>query len=237
MNRYIKDYDPSSITNLLLLSHDWDVIELSFTVDEQKLLAWYNYVTETFKDLEFTFFDDRYVKPEYLPNSEGYYGYANKLYGHIGSWTLDWPCERDIPLPPGFAAKMELYPELLSGKPYKLQEKFKVGYLKELTDKLGESAFRFSRITKHETGSKLLGHIDRAYEAVRVHFPIISSEESTFSFGDNLDRHYSFKPGHVYLINASVWHATNNTGPTRAHIISDPSTDAILRLVNTKGAL
>jgi hypothetical protein len=36
------------------------------------------------------------------------------------------------------------------------------------------------------------------------------------------------------LINASVWHSTVNEGETRSHIISDPTIEKVLKLVNTR---
>jgi hypothetical protein len=37
--------------------------------------------------------------------------------------------------------------------------------------------------------------------------------------------------GNIYIINATIPHATINNGPSRAHIISDPSIDKMLRLL------
>jgi hypothetical protein len=235
MQRFFVNYNPSSITNEFLNSDSWDVIELPFTVDKTKLEGWYYYITKAHSDLEFSFFNNQYIKEEYLPDETGKYGYSKGIYGEVTSWGLDWPAETSLPVPPPFAAKPEYYPELFDGRPYKLQEKYKLGYFLDLCKTLGESTFNRSRITQHADGAGILGHVDGPGGCIRLHIPIVSHIGSKFLYGENLDREYSFETGKVYLINSSVWHATTNTGGFRAHIISDPSLTTISDLLKIKG--
>jgi uncharacterized RmlC-like cupin family protein len=238
MKRYIVDYDPKEITEDFLSGLDWDIIELPITVDTDKLLEWYNYVTTTYANLEFSFFNNPYIKEQHVPQSvKSLYGYSNRLHGPISSWGLDWPAETDLPIPPPFAAKEEFYPELSQGLPFKIQEKYNIMYFKTLIEALGSDAFKQSRITQHYAGAGILGHVDGNYRCLRVHIPIITHPKSKFLYGDKLERSYTLTAGKVYLINASVWHSTTNEDKTRSHIISDPTIEKVLKLVNTRIAV
>ena len=235
MQRYIVDYDPGKITEEFLSSLDWDIIELPITVDSKKLLEWYTYVTTAYADLEFSFFNNPYIKEQYSAyNKDSLYGYNERIYGPVTSWGLDWPAETNLPIPPPFAAKPEFYPELEQKLPYKIQDKYLVGYFKTLVDTLGSETFKQSRITHHYSGAGILGHTDGNYRCLRVHIPIVTHPGSKFLYGENLERAYTFQTGKVYLINASVWHSTVNEGETRSHIISDPTIEKVLDLINTK---
>ena len=231
MERYIVNYNPADIDREFLQSLDWDIIELPITVDINKLLNWYSVIVTNFSQLEFSFFDNPYIKKEFLPDSQGMHGYSKKLYGGISSWGIDWPAETELPIPPPFAALPEYYPELFDNSVYRIQTKYKIGYFKELINRFGYDAFRYSRITKHNRGAGILGHVDGNAPALRLHIPIISNDGSKFLFGENLERSYSFNVGKVYILNASVWHSTENTKATRAHIISDPPFNKIAELV------
>lgn len=238
MNRFISNYNPADITAEFLGSLDWDIIEMPITVDKDKLLEWYNYVTKTYANLEFSFFDNPYIKEQYAPTtSDALYGYNNRIYGRVASWGLDWPAETDLPIPPPFAAKEEYYPELNQKLPYRIQDKYLVGYFKTLVDALGAEAFTQSRITHHYPGAGILGHTDGKDTCLRVHIPIVTHSGSRFLYGKDLERSYTFELGKVYLINASVWHATVNEGAIRSHIISDPQIETVLKLINTKAEL
>lgn len=237
MSRFIADYNHQTIDEAFLSSTDWDVIQLKFTVNQQLLVEWYNFVTSLYPNLEFSFINNNTVKEQYFTTGESTYGYSNRIYGKVTSWAIDWLTESDLPIPPPFAAKEEVFPEILSNTEYNLQKKYNIGYFNKLVNELGRDTFRFSRITKHDTNSGILGHVDGGTKTLRLHIPIVSSTKSVFSWGDNLERRYSFVPGNVYIINASVYHATENTGPTRAHIISDPPTEKLLDLLSITGSL
>lgn len=238
MTRFITNYNPKDITEQFLGSLDWDIIELPITVDKDRLLDWYNYVTTTYADLEFSFFNNPYIKEQYAPIApDSLYGYNNRIYGRVASWGLDWPVETNLPIPPPFAAKEEYYPELAQKLPYRIQDKYLVGYFKVLVDTLGASTFIQSRITHHYPGAGILGHVDGNKLCLRVHIPIVTHPNSKFLYGNKLERSYTFDAGKVYLINASVWHSTINEGEIRSHIISDPQIETVLKLVNTKAAL
>lgn len=237
MEKFVTAYNPNDITESVLTSLDWDVIELLFTVDAKRLQQWYSVVLEKYSKLEFSFYNNPYIKEQYLPDDNGFYGYSKGIYGMVTSWGLDWPAETDLPIPPPFAAKLEHYPELAESRPYKIQEKFNFDYFAQLHNTLGHEAFKYSRITRHADGAGILGHIDGASNCIRLHIPIISHNGSKFLYGDNLERSYTFTAGNAYLINTSVRHSTTNAGQERSHIISDPPMNKILDLVSTTGQL
>jgi len=46
--RYIKNYKPETITPEFIDSQDWDLIELPWTIDAEKLENWYNEVDKKY---------------------------------------------------------------------------------------------------------------------------------------------------------------------------------------------
>jgi uncharacterized RmlC-like cupin family protein len=213
-------------TKEYLHSKEWDVINCGISFDVDKLVAWYETVCEKYQDLKFDFSIGHVLSEEYKNSN----GYNDALRGDISSWTIDWPTEKNIPIPPTFAANDELFPELKVDIPFKIQERYKFGYFNDICKMLGEDIFCRSRITVHNTGAEIKKHVDDG-QGLRLHIPIISNNESKFLFGDNLNREYTMEAGNIYIINATIPHATINNGPSRAHIISDPSIDKMLRLL------
>mgnify|MGYP002632252723 CR=1 FL=1 len=195
---------------------DWDFFELDINIDVEKLRTWYYEVDQKFPNLKFSFALTDYT----LPNTK-----QSILHGGIHSFGMAWPVDQDLPIPPRYAARPDLYPETLMtedefGAQMKVMEKYKFGYFKELLDTLGEDTFSWSRITVHDPASKIDPHIDGA-RTIRLHIPIITNDEAWFGWGD---KKYIFTPGKVYLINTSKEHYTVNEGnTTRAHIISHPA--------------
>lgn len=213
-------------TKEYLYSKEWDVIKCDTTLNVDKLVDWYTTIFKNYQSLRFDFSINEVLKDKYKNSN----GYNNVLKGNISSWTIDWPTEKNIPIPPTFAANDELFPELKVDIPFKIQERYKFGYFKDICRKLGEDIFCRSRITVHNTGAEIKKHVDDG-QGLRLHIPIISNNESKFLFGDNLNREYTMEAGNIYIINATIPHATINNGPSRAHIISDPSIDKMLRLL------
>lgn len=218
------------ITEKYLLSDSWDIINCKISLDVDGLVDWYNIICEAYKHLRFDFSVSSVLKEEYVTKDDTY-GYDNVLKGNIFSWTLDWPVEKELPIPPVFAANEDLFPELKENQKFVLQEKYKFGYFNDVCKKLGSDFFKYSRITVHDTNAVIEKHTD-GIKGIRVHIPIISNNESKFLFGEKLDREYVLEPGNVYIINTQVPHSTVNKGPTRAHIITDPGIDKILGLLN-----
>jgi hypothetical protein len=213
-------------TKEYLHSKEWNIIKCKTTLDVDKLVEWYNAISTNYENLKFDFSINEVLKDEYKNSN----GYNDVLKGKISSWTIDWPMEKDIPIPPPFAANNKLFPELKIELPFKIQERYKFGYFKDMCRKFGEDMFCRSRITVHDTGAEIKKHTDD--HGLRLHIPIVSNKESKFLFGDRLNKQYVMEVGYMYFINATVPHSTINNGPTRAHIISDPGIDKILELLN-----
>ena len=231
MTQYVKT--SNILDKEFLLGTDWDLIELDITTSVDELVSWYNTITEKYDYLRFDFSLKHLLKDQYATGVYDSYGFENVLQGGIYSWSLDWPIEKDIPIPPTFSAKTDLFPELEQNLKFVIQEKFKFGYFSKLCKTLGEDAFCFSRITQHDSDARIAKHVDAGL-GLRVHVPIVATNASRFLFGDSLDRSYTFEPGKTYIINAKIPHCTINQGPVRAHIISDPSVDKLLDLMKMR---
>lgn len=231
MSRHLKVTE--SIDRDFLLGNEWDLLEFDICIDDLKITNWYREVTEKYIHLRFDFSQEALLKTQYATGTDKTYGLENALQGKIYSWTLDWPVEKELPIPPMFAADPNIFPELDQNTEFKIQNKYKFGYFKKICDVLGEDTFRFSRITVHDTDAKIFKHVDYGL-GLRLHIPIISNTASRFLFGDLLDRSYGFDVGRVYLINAKIPHCTINQGDPRVHIISDPGIDKLMDLLNMK---
>ena len=192
---------------------DWDFIKLNFDIDLEKLHSWYYEVIQQFPNLKF--------------NSSMTHLITNidVVTEGVNCWGMSWPVEQDLPIPPKYAARPDLYPETTVtdeefGPKMKIMERYKFGYFNELLNKLGEDTFSYARIAAHEPGAVIHPHTDGAH-TIRLHIPIITNDEALFCWGD---KKYNFKPGCVYLINTAPEHSTINNGDTtRAHIISYPT--------------
>jgi hypothetical protein len=205
----------------LRASKDWDFIELNFKIDVEKLQGWYAEVNNKFPHLKFSFDLTDYV----LPNIK-----QSILYGGVHSFGMSWPAEQNLPIPPKYAARPDLYPETAMsesefGSKMKVMERYKFGYFKELLDELGEDTFSWSRITVHDPDARIDPHIDGP-GTIRLHIPITTNDHAFFYWSD---RKYNFVPGKVYLINTGITHSTANEGKSeRTHIISHPANVAWL---------
>lgn len=197
-------------------STDWDFIELKVNIDVEKLNAWYSEVNQKFPTLKFSFALTDYT----VPNTK-----QSILNGGVHSFGMSWPVEQDLPIPPKYAARPDLYPETLLpeeefGSKMKVMQRYKFGYFKELLDRLGEETFSWSRITVHDPSASISPHIDGP-GTIRLHIPIATNDNAFFCWDE---RKYNFVPGKVYLINTGTTHSTINEGNSeRAHIISHPA--------------
>tara|TARA_B110000503_G_scaffold28131_1_gene44929 strand:+ start:10891 stop:11562 length:672 start_codon:yes stop_codon:yes gene_type:complete len=204
----------------LELDNSWHFIELkNMPIDVPKLVKWYNDVLETMPHLRFNFNRTDLVLPGAMQNI---------LLGPIHSFGISWPVEKDLPIPPKYAARPELYPETVVdntvfGSQMKVMERYKFGYFKELYELYGEDFFSWSRITIHDAGAKIDPHEDVQVgdDMYRIHIPIVANSDAMFYWGDTA---YNFEVGKAYLINTSITHSTNNKGSTeRTHIIAHPA--------------
>jgi hypothetical protein len=196
---------------------DWHFIELNMPLNIAKLQNWYAEVLETLPHLRMNPFQTNFLKPDALQDN---------LIGGLHSFGISWPVEQDLPIPPRYAARPELYPEVLLGDDdefgasMRVMEKYKFGYFKELYDIYGDDFFSWARITVHDSGARIDPHIDGGVHLFRLHIPIVTNDDAMFYWGDTP---YNFKVGKAYLINTGITHSTNNRGNTeRAHLISHP---------------
>lgn len=235
----------------ILEQDNWDIIKIDLGIDLNNLKDWHEKVTSEYSELWFNFADHTYIKEDYYlenlestltkdnDNVSGYDGgkhireyiYSqHKGEGSILCMQLSWMCEKDIPIPPKWAAKPELFPELETESHMHIQEKFYFGYFKELHDRLGEDTFRDCVIRYHTPGAVLPKHTDGPAPSYRLHIPIISHGKNYFLFGENLERKYVFEEGYAYLINTSVPHQTGNEDSVRSHIQCKPTYNEALEL-------
>jgi|TARA_B110000908_G_C10096805_1_gene376696 hypothetical protein len=200
--------------------NNWHFIELTnMPINVPKLIKWHNTVLETMPHLRFGMDRTDLVKTGIL---------KNMLIGSMHSFGLSWPVEQDLPIPPKYAARPNLYPETLVddfvfGSQMKVMERYKFGYFKELFDLYGEDFLSWSRITIHDAGAKIDPHEDTEVGSsmYRIHIPIITNEDAMFYWGET---GYNLKVGKAYLINTSITHNTHNKGSiTRSHLIAHPA--------------
>lgn len=198
-------------------NNDWHFIELKMPIDVDRLTKWYSDMLQTMEHLRFNPSKTEYIKPNSLQSN---------LIGGLHSFGISWPVEKDIPIPPRYAARPDLYPETeeeqtIFGTKMKVMERYKFGYFKELYDTYGEDFLSWSRVSVHDPDSRIDPHIDGTTHLFRIHIPIVTNDNAMFYWGDTP---YNFKVGKAYLINTSITHCTHNKGDTeRAHIITHPA--------------
>ena len=226
---------PSFLQNSL----EWDIVELGFRVDVEKLNSYYDFITKNFEHLCFSFDSKEYLKKEVYDTfmKEGRVG---NYLGNVSAWSVSWPVERDIPCPSKSQANFDMYPELENidfskdvndfyfSKP---QKKYMTGFLIDLVDTLGYECLRQILIARHPPGLQVKTHIDGQIN--KIHLPIVTNDKAYFTFGKNQDRIYNMKQGYAYLINTSVPHGTINLGNTdRVHLLSRVDNEAVRSLLN-----
>lgn len=204
----------------LEIDNSWHCIELkNMPIDVPRLQQWYRDVLEKMPQLRFNFNRTDLVKPGVMQNI---------LLGPIHSFGISWPVEKELPIPPKYAADPNLYPETqvennVFGPQMRVMEKYKFGYFKDLYELYGEEFFSWSRITIHDPGAKIEPHEDAQVgdNMYRIHIPILTNPDALFCWGDAA---YNFEVGKAYLINTSIIHNTVNNGLTeRTHIIAHPA--------------
>lgn len=234
MDRIITNYNPDDITyDFLYNTNDWDMIELKYKLDIDKLTNWYKQLCIDFEFMRFEF--NKF--PEKLELSvskrmveEGYCGY---YCGPIDGITLAWPKERYEPLPPPVQANLDIFPEVKYETfidDAKIMTKFNAGYLKEMVEVLGEDSFRQTIITTHHPGMYIRQHIDS--KVLKLHIPVETHENAFFHFGENKERKYHMKLGNIYILNTGDWHGTTNeSDKKRSHIITRVLPEQIQKII------
>lgn len=241
---------PSQVDMSVLESLEWDIIILDKTIDIEKLAEWYNNVISNLDYLKFNFqtcFD--YVKQDvnnkFITDTNDHEWERKRQYELLqNSWTLTWPVQHNVPLPPPWAANLDFFTELQKyfdseGRPIKdfdykdnnYLTQFYFGEWKNIVTEIRDYIYN-PRITQHMPGHILDPHTD-GYIA-RMHIPI-TYDNSKFYWGEMWNREYKFEPGKVYIINSKVLHSTTNFGPIpRANIISDIHENSLMDLVKWK---
>ena len=236
MNRIIKDYDPinHNITlEFLYETNDWDLIEINYKIDSDRLVQWFNEFEKDFSQCKFSFNEMSESLNLELSKEMVDKGYCGVYCGPIDGYTLAWPIERYEPLPPPKQCNPKKYPEVNYDTFYndaKIMSKYRRGYLAELVDTLGEDSFKQLVITSHHPGMYIRQHIDS--KILKLHIPIITSEQAFFHFGENKERKYHMKAGHVYILNTGDWHGTTNESDIiRSHMITRIDADSIMKVI------
>jgi len=249
--RFIKNLKNKILTKDFINSGAWDIIELPWIFNLKEIKEWYEQIDYKYSDLYFEFRNESLLKEKYhfknvesafqgsIGDSnrgvydEGYHvvSYIKKpkeVLGEILTMTLSWNVEKNIPIPPKWAAKESLYPELNLNSPRKIQEKFRIGYFNTVINILGEDILKDVSIIKHTPGAELLKHIDGP-NIQRLHISITSDKDAKFLYGENLETEYNLEVGKAYLINAGIPHGTIHRGISeRVHLQAKPNIDRLL---------
>lgn len=103
------------------------------------------------------------------------------------------------------------------------------GFAKKLVDTIPK--IRQTVISIHPPETYIDFHVD-SIEFIKVHIPIITTDQSYFKFEDN---DYNLEIGNAYLINTTIPHGTDNQGNgTRIHLIFKIPTDTVESFLNTE---
>jgi hypothetical protein len=247
MDRILK---PCNVTSSTIESLDWDFIILDKQIDIEALQNWYNIVKNNLDHLKFNFQTcSKYIKDsvnnKFTTDTNDYKWERNKRYEKLqNSWTLTWPTQRDVPLPPPWAANLDFFIELcdyfdsvgniIKDFDYYNNEnlnQYYFGEWKKIIDEISSYIYN-PRITQHMPEHILHPHTD-GYIA-RLHIPM-TYDNSKFYWGEKWNREYNFEPGNVYIINSRIPHSTTNfSSSPRGNIIADIREETIMDLVAWK---
>jgi hypothetical protein len=245
--KLIKNYDHQLIDFNFLNSNEWDVIQLNKKVDATAMFNWFTEVEKQYSNSKFNFTKDlKFLKTHdnvLITDAAGYKfdKTKNDLSG-ISSYTLSWLVQTENPLPPPWAASLDIFPELnqfhneqgklvvdIDYKLYQYLDHYMFSEWLSISNWLKDFIFN-PRISIHEPSYIIKPHTDD-YVA-RLHIPL-TTDDSLFCWGENLEREYSFYPGNIYLINSKCTHGTKNLGNTiRANLMADLDPSKILTLLS-----
>jgi len=234
-DRIIKNYDPEQLTTEFLHNtNDWDLIELNYDLDPEKITEWYTQFSKDFGHLRFEF--DKMTEKVDLEVSKSMtaQGYCGYYCGPIDGLTLAWPIERYEPLPPPLQAHPDVFPEVQYStfiNDAKILSRFRTGYFEEIINILGEDSLRQAIITTHHPGMYIPQHVDS--KRLKLHIPVVTHDNSFFHFGEKLEHgKYNLKVGKIYILNTGDWHGTTNEGDKyRSHIISRILPEQIQKII------
>lgn len=213
-SRIITGYDINnhSLSNEFLFeTNDWDLIEINYDIDIEKIQSWYDDFILKFENLKFNFNENSDKLNVELSRQMVDNGYCGYYCGPIEGITLAWTEERYEPLPPTKQLNQKLYPDIdpeAFRTESRVLSKFRYGYLDYLLNLFGEDAWRKAIITIHHPGMYIKQHKDS--KDLKLHIPIYSNENAFFHFGENRDRKYHMKVGKAYILNTDDWHGTSN---------------------------
>lgn len=223
--RVIKDYDPinHNITpDFLYKSNDWDLVELNYNLEIEKLQEWYFTVSEKFSNMRFDFNKNPNKIDLELSRQMVKDGYCGYYCGPIDGITMAWPVEKYEPLPPPMQCNLDYYPEVNRDTFFhdaKIMPKFIFGYFEEMLNILGQDSFKQALITTHYPKMYIRQHTDS--KVLKLHIPVDTTENALFHFGENRERSYHMKLGKIYILNTGEWHGTSNEcDSVRSHIIT-----------------
>jgi hypothetical protein len=255
MSRFIENYRKNELSFEFLISTDWDVIVLNKKVNAEKISQWYQEVDTRLNYLGFNFVKNKGLAKPFDKNNEsetvhitgarnkGVHDYSKADHSLLTSYNMNWIIQKDVAIPPVWAADPDVFPEL---KPYMNDEKqiikdfdhrsfvhlnqYLFGEYKNLFDEWGHKFLHNVKIQKHHPGMVLPLHTD--HMAARLHMPL-TIDNGRFYWGENWANEYKFTLGNIYLINTRVLHGTTNYGPAyRSNLISNVEQNQILDLVN-----
>ena len=162
--------------------------ELDWHFDYQELLHYYNIVSNKYQHLKW---DDRLLQDVYGADRHQ----INGVYG--------WGIQSNLvdstkPCPP-----YNIHKETVDDY-YDTELVF--GFINNIKIKYPEA--RQISISGHPSGVCIDQHVDTD-KYLKIHLPIIASEQSFFVF-DNIE--YNLQPGKAYLVNTNLPHGTINKG-------------------------
>lgn len=219
---------------------DWDIIELGIKFNPSKMIEWYNQLYKDFGHLEFDFQRDTHlldIEDSRLAVQNNFCGTgmegSTEARSPIYGFTLGWPVDRDLPMPPHNQANKDIFPE--TSMPNFMDEakwldKFKFGYINDFLNALEGIEINAPTLTIHEPNAEIKSHIDSKLK--KIHIVIKTNSDNWFTFGENHARKYLMEPGRCYIINTHIHHGTLNKGNTpRAHILGRIDDSQILELL------
>ena len=239
--KMIKNYKANDIDiNDLHTNKDWDIIELNWKLDPVKAEEYFNEVEKKFrKETYFNFTDfpdllDIEISKQYMEGN-----YCGYYCGPIGGYTIGWPIDRDIPIPPPNQVNKEVFPEVLDPEfedKATLLDRYNFGYMKDLVNFLGDIEMGQPVITMHGPGAEIKPHVDS--QVKKIHIVLKTNDKNVFCFGPNHERKYHMEAGKAYIINTHIHHGTLNEGTTeRAHILARIQSDKMFDCLNLQGTV
>jgi len=234
MDRYITN--PKDYTFNDLLNYNWDVIELPITVDTIGMMNWYTEIDKNYSDSKFDLSMLHLLQPQLRDKMPMFI--EKNLWGTPEQWTLQWSYDRDGVIPFIFAGDPDQFPEIKDpdfskNSNYNL-EKYYFGTYKKYVETFGSNCFKVNRLVRFKKNTGLKSHVDieKPNFLIRMHLQIQVDDNAFWYYGENMERKYTTKPGHVYLFNTHSLHAAvNNSDNDWILLHNNPNEEAINQLL------